>query len=443
MSKARLVPLYFASPDDPDFKAQLGVLAHLLEDEAELLPPAALGARLPEDADAVVFPQMLGDAYRRLEQFRALDLPLLVITSEFGTLSMWDWEINHYLRTAGVSVIAPYDLEQARLACRALALKRTLRSAKFLVYQDNPGEGFQASIFKRFYWWEDECSALLAQRFGLQVEKRSFEVLGKAAQAIPDGEAEDVWNALKERVTLGHIPHESVLSAVKLYMAVKRDLDAQPGVLGAGINCLNESRFSDTTPCLAWNLLYAERGLIWGCEADTVSMLTEMLAIQGLGMPAMMTNLYPYLMGQAALKHERIAHFPSTTEDKENTILAAHCGYLGVLPSAFATSWTLRRKVLAIVDDNATAIDARLDEGPVILLKLEPPFDTLSVVEGDLIGYAGFPNSDCLNGALLHVPDGHRLMQELASHHTILAGGHNRAGVELLGTVFGLKVKRI
>ena len=89
----------------------------------------------------MVFPQMLGDAYRRLEQFRALDLPLLVITSEFGTLSMWDWEINHYLRSAGVNVIAPYDLEQARLACRALALKHKLRSAKFLVYQEQPRRG--------------------------------------------------------------------------------------------------------------------------------------------------------------------------------------------------------------------------------------------------------------------------------------------------------------
>ncbi len=440
---AILQPLYFNSPDDPDFVAQLAALRTLLDGSAELLAPLELGSALPDGVDALVFPQMLGDAYRRLEQFQALDLPLLVITSEFGTVSMWDWEINRYLRGAGVQVIAPYNLEQARLACRLLALKRELHGSRFIVYQDNPGEGFQASIFKRFYWWEAECSARLAERFGVQVEKRSFRELAQAAKDIPDAQADLAWRDWQAQVDLGDLPARPRQSAVKLYMALKRELAAEDNVLGSGINCLNELHFSDTTPCLAWDLLYTERGLIWGCEADTVSMLTQTLAIRGLGFPAMMTNLYPYLMGQAALKHERIPSFPQVAAPAENTILAAHCGFLGVLPRAFATQWALKRKVLAIVDENATAIDARLAEGEMTLLKLEPPFDTLSVVEGSLEGYAGFPGSDCLNGAVLRVPDGHRLMQELASHHYILAHGRNRAGVEMLGEVFGLAVHPI
>lgn len=440
---ARLLPVYFNSSDDTDFTAQLGALRGLLEGAAELLAPRQLGDTLPSDVDALVFPQMLGEAYRRLDQFQALGLPVLVITSEFGTVSMWDWEINRYLRGAGVQVIAPYNLVQARLACRLLALKRELRGAKFIVYQDNPGEGFQASIFKRFYWWEAECSARLAERFGVQVEKRSFRELAQAAKDLPDAQAEQAWQDWSEQVALDALPDRPRLSAVKLYAVLKRELAVESNVLGSGINCLNELHFSDTTPCLAWDLLYAERGLIWGCEADTVSMLTQTLAIRGLGLPAMMTNLYPFLMGQAALKHERIPSFPVVADPPENTILAAHCGYLGVLPRAFSTQWALKRKVLAIVDDNATAIDARLPEGEMTLLKLEPPFDTLSVVEGQLEGYAGFPGSDCLNGAVLRVPDGHRLMQELASHHYILAHGRDRAGVEMLGTVFGLAINPI
>lgn len=441
--KARIIPLYFTSADDPDFAAQLTALHELLAEDTEILAPAALGSVLPDGLDAVVIPQMLGDAYRRLAQFTALSLPVLVITSEFGTVSMWDWEINQYLRSAGVQVIAPYNLEQARLACRLLALKRQLRQSKFLVYQDNPGEGFQPSIFKRFYWWEDECTARLKERFGLSVEKRSFRALGQAAKDIPDGETRLAWEAWQASVPLGHIPEQAVLSAVKLYLAVKRDLADEPGAIAAGMNCLNESHFSDTTPCLAWDLLHAESGLVWGCEADTVSMLTSLLAIRGLGLAAMMTNLYPFLMGQAALKHERIPHFPMVTEKEEDTILAAHCGYLGVLPRAFASHWALRRKILAIVDENATAIDARLPEGPMTLLKLTQPFDTLSVVEGSLEGYAGFPNSDCLNGAVLRVPNGHRLMKELSSHHYILAAGQHEAALDLLGEVFGLDVVRI
>jgi hypothetical protein len=440
---AKLQPLYFQSAEDADFVAQMAALKSLLEGEAELLPPRQLGEALPEGIDAVVFPQMLGDAYRHLPQFQALPVPLLVITSEFGTVSMWDWEINRYLRAGGVQVIAPYNLEQARRVCRLLALKRELRHSRFVVYQDNPGDGFQASIFKRFYWWEAECSARLSERFGVQVEKRSFRELGQAAKAIPDAQAEQAWKEWQAQVPVEGVDARPVLSAVKLYLALKRELDAEPGVLGSGINCLNESHFSDTTPCLAWDMFYAERGLIWGCEADTVSMMTETLAIRGLGLPAMMTNLYPYLMGQAALKHENIPDFPPVAEPKENTILAAHCGYLGVVPRAFASQWALKRKVLAIVNDNATAIDARLPEGKMTLLKLDSSLGVLSVVEGELEGYAGFAGSDCRNGALLRVPDGHHLMQGLASHHYVLAHGQDRAGVDLLGAVFGLDVQRI
>ena len=53
-----------------------------------------------------------------------------------------------------------------------------------------------------------------------------------------------------------------------------------------------------------------EDGYIWGCEGDTVSMLTKYLLHRSLDVPIIMTNLYPFLMGNAALKHERIPEFP-------------------------------------------------------------------------------------------------------------------------------------
>jgi len=49
---------------------------------------------------------------------------------------------------------------------------------------------------------------------------------------------------------------------------------------------------------------------MWGCEADLTSMITKTLVHKSLNVPVMMTNLYPYLMGQAALSHERIPFFP-------------------------------------------------------------------------------------------------------------------------------------
>jgi len=381
--KARLVPVYFPGRD-ADFDIQVARLTDLLAEDAEILPPVALGAPIME-ADAVVFPQMLGDAYRHLAEIKAITLPMLIITSEFGTVSMWDWEIASYLRTEGVETIAPYSLDQTRTLCRGLAVRRELKQTRFLVFQDNPGAGAQASIFKRFYWWEDECTRRIFDKFGVTIVKQSFKKLGAEAQAIPDSEAAAVWQQWQARLPIGNISQRALYSAIKLYIAVKRELDADPRIQGVGINCLNESHFSDTTPCLAWNMLYEERGFIWGCEADTVSMLTKYMLHRSLGTPIMMTNLYPFLMGQAALRHERIPAFPAVA-DPENHILVAHCGYLGVLPQSFATEWVLRQKVLGIVNDNATAIDARLPIGKVTLAKLQPGFDTLSVVEGQLTG---------------------------------------------------------
>ncbi|MCB8984155.1 MAG: hypothetical protein H6659_10035 [Ardenticatenaceae bacterium] len=436
--KARLQPLYFEGRDE-EFDVQLGILKEMLADDAEFLAPLPLGAAVPE-AEAIVFPQLLGEAYRRLDEFKQIDLPILTVTSEFGTVLMWDWEIASYLREEGLNIIAPYSLEQTKKACRALSVKRELQQTKFLVYQDNPGEGFQASIFKRFYWWEDECTQRMMEKFGVTIVKKSFKEMGAAAKLIPDAEAEAVWQAWRWDTA---VSNSQLLSAVKIYMTVKQELEKDPSIRGVGINCLNESHFSDTTPCLAWSMLYQEMGLIWGCEADTMSMITKYLLHKSLGMPIMMTNLYPFLMGQAALKHERIPNFPAVDAEPENHILAAHCGYLGVVPPAFATEWTLRSKVLAIVDDNATAIDARLPEGGMTLAKLHPSLNKLTITEGDLSGYAQFANSDCLNGAVLKVPDGRHMLNTLSSHHYLLMAGHHLADIQMVCQLFGIEIEQL
>ncbi|MHB8969105.1 MAG: hypothetical protein ACYC3X_04050 [Pirellulaceae bacterium] len=438
--KARLVPLYLDPGRDDDFDKQLAALRTLLAEQVEFLAPVALGSKIPE-AEAVIFPQVLGEAYRQVPAFQAIRLPILLITSEFGTLSMWDWEIAEYLRSHGVQTIGPYTLSQTQHVCRALSVQRELRETKFLVYQDDPGEGHQASIFKRFYWWEDECTERLRDKFGVTVLKKSFRELGAAAQGISDQDAEQTW-AQWNLPTEGLSPR-AVRSAVKVYLAVRRDLDADPSIRAAGINCLNESHFSDTTPCLAWNMLYQERRLIWGCEADTMSMITQYLLHHSLTAPMMMTNLYPFLLGNAALRHERIESFPAVEAEPENHVLVAHCGYMGVIPTSFATDWTLRGKVLSIVDDNASAIDARLPVGAVTLAKLHPDMDRLTVAEGQLTGYAHFPHSHCLNGGLIKVRDGHKLMNALASHHYLLLVGHHLVDIQFLGKVFGLSVEEI
>jgi hypothetical protein len=437
--KANLVPIYFKNAADPDFAVQLGKLRELLVEEAEILPPVRLGGKLPV-ADAVIFPQMLGEAYGQLEKFRKLPQPILVVTSEFGTVSMWDWEINSFLTARGLRVIGPTSLEKTKQVCRALALRRQLRHSKFLVFQDKPAAGgMQDDIFKRFYWWEPQCVAEIEQRFGLKVVTKSFRKLGEAASLISDETARNEWARRKAATPVSRLSERAIRSAVKLYLALKAELDKDPSILAAGINCLNESMYSDTTPCLAWNFLYEDERMVWGCEADLVSMLTEVLIGKTLGIPFMMTNLYPFEMGNAALKHEHIPHFPVVDGAPEDYLLAAHCGYLGVVPRSFSTDWKLKPKVLAIVDENASAIDARLPEGKITLVKLMPPFDRWSIVEGELPKYAQFKDSHCLNGAVMRVPNGKRLVADLVSHHYIVTTGHNRDDLASISKVFDLE----
>jgi hypothetical protein len=99
--------------------------------------------------------------------------------------------------------------------------------------------------------------------------------------------------------------------------------------------------------------------------------------------------------------------------------------------------------VLAIVDNNASAIDALLPEGDITLAKFDTSFERMTVVEGQLEGYAQYPDSDCRNGGILRVPDGPRLVNSLTSHHTLLMVGHHASTIETLGTIFNFKVDRL
>ena len=235
--KAKLVPIYFKTADDPDFSAQLRKLHELLSDEAEILEPLHLGAKLPE-TDGVIFPQMLGEAYRELDKIKKLPQPLMIVTSEFGTVSMWDWEINSYLTAKGVKVIGPTNLENTKQVCRAFALKRQLKHSKLLVFQDNPasGGGKQDEIFKRFYWWEPECINAIEKKYGVSIVKKSFKKMAEDARAISDESAQKVWEQRRANTPVGNITSRAILSAVKTYMAVKRELDQDPDIIDSHIS---------------------------------------------------------------------------------------------------------------------------------------------------------------------------------------------------------------
>ncbi len=438
--KATLVPMYFQSGMDEDYQKQLQLMRSLLKDSAEILEPIALGSVIPESADGVLFLQLVVDVYRQDKAILKISKPIILVTSEFGTFSMWDWEIYTYLREKGKELLFPNSLDQTKRICRALKLKREAKGHKFLVYQDDPGKGFQSEIFKRFYWFEEECVQNIRSKFGIQVEKKSFEALGNRAKEVSDEAAEKVWQLWK-RTTSG-LSNRSILDAVKLYMVVKADILEDSAIVGVGINCLNESHHCNTTPCLAWDMLFEELGIIWICEADIMSLLTKYLAHKTLEAPIMMTNIYPFLMGDAALKHEKIESFPEV-EEPENHVLLAHCGYFGIVPCCYAKEWTLRPKVLDIVDENAHAIDATISTGPMTMIKIGPLLNKILVVDSKLEGFVEYPNSHCKRGGVLRVPDGRQLIKKFYSHHQVFLIGNWNMDMQNLAKVFELNVETV
>jgi len=438
--KAKLLPLYFEEANErenQEYIEQMQRLEEFYGDVAEFLPKQKVGEDVPIEADAIVFPQMIFAAFRHDEAMQKYDLPIVVLTSKFGTIEMWDWEIVTYLRDLGCKVFSPYSIEMAKVVIRAIAVKQRLGAgAKFLMFQDSPGEGMQANIFKKFYWWEEQSTKIMEEVFGINLIYRSYKELGERAKEITDEEARKAcedWDINQEGVC-----EEAYLRAVKLYVAIKEVIDEIGDVDGVGSNCLNESFNCDTTPCLAWNMLFERDNIIFACEGDTLTLLSTFIIYRSIEQPIMMTNLYPFLMGMAALAHEKIDKFPEI-EDPDNHALGVHCGYFGFVPRQFCDEWTLRPKVLEIVDDKAIVCDCRMPKGPVTLAKIYPGFKRLSIIEAEIEDYVQYEGSDCRNGALIKYKDGHAVMDKLCSHHSLLITGNVKPQLEQLAKVFGFE----
>ena len=99
--------------------------------------------------------------------------------------------------------------------------------------------------------------------------------------------------------------------------------------------------------------------------------------------------------------------------------------------------------MLQIVSDDALVIDCRMPEGPVTLTKIFPGFQKLSVIRAEIEKYVQYPGSDCRNGALIRYGDGHKVMDELCSHHSLIITGDVRPQLRQMARVFGWKVSEL
>ena len=424
------------------FSAQLEFLREQLGPVAEFEDPLSIEARLSNlAADMIVFPQLSGGAYQMLEVFRSLPMPIVVLSSEACATAIWDWEITAWLRNAGIDVFTPYDIRQTKILCRAIGAKRELLQTRFVVFQDDVSLGLHAEMFQRFYWWQGENGRRMFERFGITVEERSLRELTELARNISDDQVRMIWQGWQSRLPVVNVPEKALFDTLRLYAALQRILNDEPEIKGMGINCINEFPSMLATPCLVWNMLFQEHKLIWGCEADTLSMMTQHLVSRSLEAPVVMTNIYPFLVGQPVLDHMDMKTFP-TVATPENYLLAGHCGYLGVLPQMEADeAWTLRSSVLDIFEGRGGAIDARLPLGGVHLAKLNPDCAGWTVVEADLEDYVQAPESGMSNvAALIQIENGPALLESITSQHYVLTSGATTADFRLLSRVFGLEL---
>ena len=144
--KASVVPLRFKEANEREqgeYNEQMERLHELYGDVAEFLDTVIVGDPIPE-CDAILFPQLIGSGYHYKEAYQAYNKPILVITSRFGTVDMWDWELISYMRSSGLNVFSPYNVELGKVIFRSLAANNHLHGAKFLMFPDDPGEGMQA-----------------------------------------------------------------------------------------------------------------------------------------------------------------------------------------------------------------------------------------------------------------------------------------------------------
>ena len=440
---ARVVPMRFEGTNMEEFDKVLGKLKEIYAEEMEVGETVMLGEEIQDDVDAVLIPVMWVDTYTNLELFKkTVHKPILVITTVFGVSLMFDWESVAYLKSKGFEVYNPHSIELGKTILKALALKRVMKGQKFLIFQDTPGDGLIPEQFKIFYWWNDECTNDIKNKFGIEIVRKPYKALCEYAKSIPDADAKkelERWDFDSEGVN-----DKAMYETIKMFMALREEVDKTGNVAACGVNCINEAYDTNVTPCLAWNLLYRDRGVMWGCEGDTSALLTQYIMGSVIDTAIFTTNIYPFLSGMPALSHEKIQSFPDV-EDPDNHALLVHCGYLGCsIAQKYATKWSLKPSVLAwLFGEHSTAIDAEVEKGDITMCKLHSNFKSLMVEKAVLEEYVQYPGSDCRNGGLIKVADGYRLMEKIYSHHVIVLTGKRSNQMRAVCSVFGIDYDEI
>jgi hypothetical protein len=99
--------------------------------------------------------------------------------------------------------------------------------------------------------------------------------------------------------------------------------------------------------------------------------------------------------------------------------------------------WKTMPKVPAIVNEKAAMAGRELPVSDMVLAKINPPFDKITVIPSEIEKFVQFPNTDSLNATLLHDQKGEKVMEELPSHHRMIIVGKQKAKIVQIAKDFG------
>ena len=94
--KTTLLPVYFPEINEREqreYEIQKERMQKLYGEDTVFLPAVPIGEACTAKADMIVFFQLVGAVFRHRESLEKINIPVLILTSEFGTVEMWDWEI--------------------------------------------------------------------------------------------------------------------------------------------------------------------------------------------------------------------------------------------------------------------------------------------------------------------------------------------------------------
>ncbi len=352
----------------------------------------------------------------------------------------WRWSATDMLSALGVEVYLAPSRQGADRLCRALAMRRFLKSSALVVF----GE-------QNFPWNAHAAGPLVQRHLGTQIRVRPIQDIRERAAQVDERAVDELWAMRHRRYQLAGVRPEELRTALRATIAIRNILHEERA-LGFGVNCFGDLIISGArdVPCLAQTLL-REEGFIASCDGDFLAMLSMVLTSVYLDLPCMMSNMYP-VSYQGALRDHFGGHplSPSRKYPRlrwRRMARLGHCGFVGVVSPEMTPEGRVELRdwggTYEIPRDGRGCGNAgRLIAGQRFT-GVELKFDgaTLVVAGGRVLEtteHRGMPY--CERTALLEFDDLEKFVANISREHVVLSYGDHRDSFRILARVLRLRL---